>query len=46
MLFYAMLVAGGVIVRTEVQTEHVHPLSDELVNSVEVIPNVLFSVYT
>jgi hypothetical protein len=46
MLIYAMLMVGGLVVRTEVQTEHVHSLSDELVDGVEVIPNILFSVYT
>jgi hypothetical protein len=46
MLDYDMMMLGGVVIRTEVQTEHVHSLSDELVDGVEVIPNVLFSVYT
>jgi hypothetical protein len=41
-----MMMLGGVVIRTEVQTEHVHSLPDELVDGVEVIPNVLFSVYT
>lgn len=41
-----MLVKGRGRQRTEVETEHVHSLADELVDGLEIVPDVLLAVFS